>query len=179
MSDRREPSRFDFTINIPGALALVALLGSLWGLTIRLENRITQVETKVEMLIRMGAGALRAIVFLSLLGSSLAYAQGPPPQATVNNRFEWDQVAPSVNEAALYVFKYYLDNGTVGVTFASVSCVGTLSPFLCSVSVPNMNQGAHTIQLTASNTAGESPKSAPFAFAFVVQPGAPANIRIR
>jgi len=51
LPDRRRPRRFDTTVNIPTVIAAIGLLGALWSVTIRLEARLTAVETKVEMLL--------------------------------------------------------------------------------------------------------------------------------
>ena len=100
-------------------------------------------------------------------------------QATGNNKFGWDQPAPQLTDAQGYTYKYYPDGSGTAQTFTGVTCTGAASPFQCVVQIPAFTPGNHTIQLSATNIAGESPKSSPFAFVFVVTPGAPTNIRIQ
>jgi len=100
-------------------------------------------------------------------------------QASVNQKFAWDQAALTLADAQGYTYKYYADGSTTGINFAGIACTGSASPFVCSVSIPAFTPGNHTITITASNIAGESPKSIPFAFAFVVTPAVPTGIRIQ
>jgi hypothetical protein len=108
--------------------------------------------------------------------ASVAYAQ---PPATGSSKIGWDQAAPTLAEAQGYTFKYYPDTATVGTTLISVTCVGTVSPYQCEVAFPAFTPGAHTLTLTANNLAGESVKSAPLSFAFIVTPSSPSNVRIK
>lgn len=114
---------------------------------------------------------VRAFAIL-LLGIGL---QG---QAVPSSRFGWDQNALNLADAQAYTYKYYADGATTGVNFNNVTCSGATSPFQCSVSIPAFTPGNHTIQITATNIAGESGKSPPFAFVFVVTPSTPQNVRI-
>lgn len=102
----------------------------------------------------------------------------PSPVGSSNQKFAWDQVATDLATAQSYTYKYYADGATLGAVFTNVTCTGTVSPFTCSVPIPAFMPGQHTIVISANNEAGESDKSAPFAFAFVVTPGKPTNIRI-
>lgn len=104
-------------------------------------------------------------------------AQEPP--AIPGQKFEWGQPAPTLADASGYTYKYYPDGATTGVTFTGVTCAGSAAPFTCEVLIPAFTPGNHSITITASNVAGESPKSAPFAFTFVVTPAAPVSIRIK
>jgi len=108
--------------------------------------------------------------------ASVVYAQ---PPATGSSKIGWDQAAPTLAEAQGYTFKYYPDTATVGTTLISVTCVGTVSPYQCEVAFPAFTPGAHTLTLTANNLAGESVKSAPLSFAFIVTPSSPSNVRIK
>jgi hypothetical protein len=116
-----------------------------------------------------------AIVAIAMLSVPvLAQTTGVPGQ-----KFAWDQAAPDLATAQAYTYKHYDDGAQVGVAFTAVTCTGTVSPFACEVLIPAFTPGAHTLLLSASNVAGESPKSSPFAFTFVVTPGTPANIHIK
>lgn len=123
---------------------------------------------------RLGKGGL--VILISLLFPSFAQAQ--PPVGSTNQRFAIDQQAPTLADAQGYTYKYYPDGATTGVNFTGVICAGTTSPFQCTVPIPAFTPGNHTITITATNLAGESTKSTPFAFNFVVTPSAPTNIRI-
>lgn len=115
-----------------------------------------------------------ALIVLIVLTASAFAQTGVPGQ-----KFAWDQPAATLAEAQGYTYKYYPDSATTGVTFTAVTCTGTATPFTCEVLIPAFTPGNHSITLTASNVAGESAKSAPFAFTFVVVPGVPGNIRIK
>ena len=117
------------------------------------------------------------IPFLILTIASPVFAQ-QPPIGTATQRFEWDQEAPTLTDAQGYTYKYYPDNATAGIVFQNVTCSGTTSPFVCSAPIPAFTPGNHTITVTATNIAGESPKSNPFDFNFVVTPSVPRSIRI-
>ena len=114
-------------------------------------------------------------VLIILITSTIAFAQG---QATPTSKLSWDMSAPSLIDVNEYVYKYYTDGSETGIVFpTAVTCTGTASPFTCTTNYPAFTPGNHTITLTASNIAGESGKSNPFAFTFVVTPGIPFNIR--
>jgi hypothetical protein len=117
----------------------------------------------------------RALLALLLLAPAAA-AQTPGSSA---QRFAWDQAAPTIADAQALTYRYYPDGAAAGVTFPAVTCAGAVSPFTCSAPIPAFTPGNHTIALTAANVAGESPKSGPFVFVFVVIPGAPVNVRIQ
>lgn len=95
------------------------------------------------------------------------------------SKLAWDQVAPSLADASGYSYFYYADGATPRTALANVTCVGTSTPFQCSVNFPAFTPGNHTIAVSASNIAGESAKSNPLAFIFVVVPGVPTNLRIQ
>lgn len=99
-------------------------------------------------------------------------------QATQASRLEFDQAATTLAEAQALTIRYYPDAITPGVV-APVTCAGTTSPFVCSIAFPAFTPGPHTITLTAANAAGESLKSTPFSFTFVVIPSPPQNLRLR
>lgn len=117
---------------------------------------------------------LLAIILLAF--ASVVYAQ---PPATGKNKIGFDQDGPSLTEVQAYTWKYYADSATTGVTLTSVTCVGTASPFQCEAPFPAFTPGSHTLTLTTSNLAGESVKSTPLSFSFVVTPGAPTSLRIK
>ena len=116
------------------------------------------------------------LTVLLVIFASVAYAQ---PPATGSSKIGWDQTAPTLAEAQGYTYKYYPDTATVGTTLISVTCVGTVSPYQCEVAFPAFTPGAHTLTLTANNLAGESAKSSPLSFAFIVTPSSPSNVRIK
>ena len=109
---------------------------------------------------------------------ALGTQRGVFTQAVNTSRLAWDQDAPTLEDAQSYTYKYYPDSSTTGIILKEVTCTGTATPFQCSVPFPAFTPGKHTIQLSASNIAGEGTKSSVFSFTFVVVPSAPANIRI-
>jgi len=98
-------------------------------------------------------------------------------QATTTSKLEFDQSAPTLSEANGYTYKYYPDGSLTGINLVVV-CTGVTSPFICNTAFPTFTPGPHNITLTAGNIAGESLKSSPFAFVFVVVPVAPNRVRI-
>ena len=114
-----------------------------------------------------------ALVFLGL--SSLSIAQTAIP----TSKFAWDQSAPTLADANNYTYKLYTDGSVTSATLSGVVCSGTTNPFVCTVNVPAFAPGSHAVQFTATNVAGESAKSAIFSFTMVIQPAAPANVRIQ
>jgi len=116
-------------------------------------------------------------------------------QVTPGTPLLWDQ--PNAATAAIaqaYTFRVYADAATVGTVLSGVTCgtpysvlrriwdrlmrerAGT-APIVCQAPFPAFTLGPHTLTLSAANAAGEGPKSAAFAFTFVVVPSAPANLR--
>lgn len=114
---------------------------------------------------------LLSFLFL-LIANSIAAAQ-----ATPSSKLVWDVPASLLSEAQSYTYKIYVDGATTGTVLSNVTCTGTTT-FSCQVPFPAFTPGTHNITLTASNAAGESAKSSPFTFTFVVIPGVPTNIRI-
>lgn len=123
---------------------------------------------------------MKRLVFSLMFGACLLTAQTVMAQTAVpTSRLGWDQAAVTPAEASGYTYRYYPDGAVGGTTVSSVACTGVSSPFNCSISFPAFTPGSHTLQLTAANVAGESVKSASFAFVFVVVPAAPTGLRIQ
>ena len=99
-------------------------------------------------------------------------------QATPNSKAIWDQVAVDLAEANSFIYRYYPDGSTNGITLQATCVVGVAAPFLCSAPFPAFTPGAHVLTMTATNAGGESPKSPVFSFTFVVVPSPPTNIRL-
>jgi hypothetical protein len=86
---------------------------------------------------------------------------------TVNrtSRILWDQAAPTLFNAQIYVYRYYADGATMGgVSLSNVSCSGDASPFSCQAAFPVLPPGGHTLVLTAANGGSESAPSASVSF---------------
>lgn len=117
---------------------------------------------------------LLIITFLTC--AAPAFAQNPV--AGPNSKFAWTQGADVLSDAQTYTYRMYLD-AAGPATFVGVTCVGTASPFTCQVTVPSMTQGTHSMTITATSAAGESPHSTPFTFTFVANPPqTPTGMRI-
>ena len=110
---------------------------------------------------------------LLLLGLNISAQQASPI-----NKLEWDQPAPSLNDAQSYVYRYYEQGIGSPTPLGSATCSGTSSPFSCKVNFPSFLPGPHTIAITASNSFGESGPSNPLSFEFVAGPATPSNLRI-
>lgn len=98
------------------------------------------------------------------------------------SKLRWDMQAASLAEANGYGYKQYADGATVGVTLAGVLCVNsslpTTQPYTCDTLFTAFTPGVHTLQIAATNVAGESNKSVVLSFTFVVVPATPQNPRI-
>jgi hypothetical protein len=108
-------------------------------------------------------------------GTTLVYAQNPV--ADGNDQLGFDQSGASLTEVQNYGYKMYIDNDVGGINI-TVTCAGTGPLFQCITDLPVLPVGTHTIQLTASNFAGESAKSLPFVFDSVITPAPPVSMRI-
>src|SRR3990167_4715837 len=115
------------------------------------------------------------IVLALTLVSAAAQAQ----PATPSSKLAWDQPNATPTEAATFIYTVYNDGSTAGVTLTSVTCVAGVQSTVCSAPFLAYTPGAHSLTLTASNSAGESGKSAPFAFTFVIVPSTPWNLRVQ
>lgn len=116
--------------------------------------------------------------FLLVITFALFAGVASAQTGTPTSQLAWDQSAANLATAQAFTYGFYPDSAAVKTALASVTCVGTASPFQCSVAFPSFTPGAHTLTLTASNVAGESPKSPALAFTFVVIPTAPTNPHI-
>jgi hypothetical protein len=117
---------------------------------------------------------MKKIIFVMLFSVVLNAQQ--PPIVVAGNKFQWNQPAQDLNTAQGYGYKWYLDGSATGNQFSGVLCTGVSPSFVCQVPVPPLTQGTHTIRLSATNAAGESPLSDPFAFAFVGVPAKPEGV---
>jgi hypothetical protein len=126
---------------------------------------------------------MRSIMYLiSAFVLSFGLAAPVAAQNVVpTSKLTWDQPnVPDAPTAQGYTFKYYPDAVVTGTALASVTCSVITAPTVtCTVAFPAFTPGSHTLALTASNIAGESVKSAPLAFTFVVVPSAPNSLRIQ
>lgn len=113
------------------------------------------------------------LTIILLLVPSFVFSQAIP-----TSRLGWDQDAPTLADAQAYTYKYYADGSTTGVALTGVTCTGSASPFTCSAAFPAFTPGNHRITLAASNLAGESAKSNPLDFTFIVTPAVPTGLRI-
>lgn len=116
----------------------------------------------------------------ALIGSAV-HASAQTPVVT-GDKLTWDQKASDLATAQAAVYKHYDDASATGVVLTPVTC-SEQTPVLagnytCNTPFPAFTPGTiHGIVLTAGNVAGESLKSTPFTFQFVVVPSAPTNVR--
>lgn len=118
---------------------------------------------------------MKKLIFVLLFLSFCSIANA---QATGNSKFIWTQPNETASSANQLTYKYYPDSGSVGTVLTSVTCTGTTT-ITCTVNFPAFTPGQHSIQVSASNAAGESPKSDPFNFTFVIVPAKPINLGIQ
>lgn len=116
--------------------------------------------------------------FLATLGIILCFAIVARAQATGGSKLGWDQTAPDLATAQAYNYKYYPDAATTGIILSPVTCTLTAGVIHCQAAFPAFTPGSHTVTVTASNAAGESPKSGILSFTFVVIPAAPGTPKV-
>lgn len=122
---------------------------------------------------------MRLRTFALLLGLSFGLPSLAHAQATAQSKLGWDQAAPDLPTANGYTYRHYDDVSATGVPLTPATCTGTASPFACQAPFPAFTPGAtHTVAVTAANVAGESLKSTPLSFTFIVIPSVPANLRL-
>lgn len=99
---------------------------------------------------------------------AVASAQSP-------TQYRWTQDGPDLNSVQRYSYRLYLD-GSASFTSALVAtCSGTVAPYSCTAPL-TLTAGTHTVQITAVNNIGESPKSAAITVTVSV-PAAPQNVQ--
>lgn len=105
---------------------------------------------------------------------------GLSAQFSPSSRVQFDIQAGTLSDANGYTYRAYID-GAAGVEFPA-TCVDALQAglFTCTsvAPLPALTIGAHTLQLTAANVAGEGDRSSTFSFTVVASPNVPANIRL-
>jgi len=117
---------------------------------------------------------LLALVFL-LLGSAVQ-AQ----TATPGSKFLWTQGTDAATAQA-YTWKVYNDGAAIGVMLTAVTCVANspATTATCSVAIPAYTPGPHSVTVSATNAAGEGPKSDALAFTMVALPAKPGTPSIQ
>lgn len=122
---------------------------------------------------------MRLLVCVCALMLATVSLAAQNPNATALNVVGWNQAAPTLADASGYVYRTYDNGSTTPAVMAGVTCAGTVSPYQCEAPFPPMSPGNHSLTLTASNIAGESGKSVPFVFTFIVTPAVPTNFGIK
>jgi hypothetical protein len=116
-------------------------------------------------------------VLLLLVFASIASAQ---TNATPTSKLAWDQEnVNSIAEAQALTYRLYADGATTSTILVATCGIGPNFWPMCTTPFPAFTPGAHTLQLTAGNSAGESAKSAVFSFTMLVIPSAPIGVRIQ
>lgn len=74
---------------------------------------------------------------------------------------EWDQLAPSADQARSYTYTLYVDGAKSGV-LGAIRCDNDASPvgYRCSGELPTLPRGVRSLQVSASFNGQESPLSA-------------------
>lgn len=97
-------------------------------------------------------------------------SSSPPPSGggntiTGRERFGWVQTVPSQGDLALYRYALYVDGARRVIEGESCAATATPTSFECSAPLPPLTPGAHTLELAAFVTSGdtvlESPRSPP------------------
>lgn len=124
------------------------------------------------------------IALILLLLSTSAFAQTPTPVPVgAGSKLTWDVFAADLPTAQGMSYRLYRD-GATGIPVVGVVCTAPVLPttpvgaFPCSAPFLADTPGAiHSITLTATANALESPPSLPFRYLFVLVPLAPVNVK--
>jgi hypothetical protein len=109
----------------------------------------------------------KLILLLSIIlipSSSFSQVQVGPTAKMV---FNAPTGATTVAQALSFTYKHYIDNTTTGTTFVP-TCSIVLLNVECESPLPALTVGNHSIQITATNVAGESLKVPVPALSFTV-----------
>lgn len=131
---------------------------------------------------------MRALRIISLVGlllaAGVASANAQTTPVVPGDRLGWNQPATSLAEAQGYTYLVRIDvQPPVAFSGAAVTCIGTESPFLCSIPFPSTSVGVdHEVTVAARKVVNGTNVDSPFAnpplvFQLVVVPGTPINIR--
>jgi len=117
---------------------------------------------------------------LLTLGLLLLAAAAQAQTATPGSKFIWTQSTDAATAQA-YTWKVYTDGAAIGVTLTAVTCVANspATTATCSVAIPAFTPGPHSITVSATNAAGEGPKSDALAFTMVALPAKPGTPSIQ
>lgn len=125
---------------------------------------------------RIILNSLALILLFTTPSISEAQIAGP------SSRVYWEIDAPSLADAQAWTYKYYLNNSATATgTFQNVPCApfqNQTTVFTCNANIPQLSTGTHVIQITATNSGGESPRSTAFTFQFQNIPNAPRTLRL-
>jgi glucose/arabinose dehydrogenase len=94
---------------------------------------------------------------------------GSPINVSGTERLGWNQTATDLNEASRLQYTIYVDDGPAPLTDAT--CQGS-SPFSCSARLPQLTAGAHRLEVTATASGLESPRSPSIYVVLVINKGA-------
>lgn len=125
---------------------------------------------------------MKRLVQVGLVMLALALFAGEASaqtQAGPGSRLTWTQVASTLADAQALTYRAYFDEGTTGVVLVA-TCAATATPnsFNCVAPIPAVTPGSHTVQLTAANVAGESPKSVGLQFTMQAVANTPTGLGI-
>jgi len=119
-----------------------------------------------------------------LLGVSLTLFTAIPLSAQtvggVADRIAFEIAGPSLAEVQAYTYRAYLDNTPASVLPVTCAAGPASGVFTCisNEPLPAITLGAHTLQLSAANQAGEGTRSAVFNFTIIAVPQAPSGVRL-
>lgn len=99
-----------------------------------------------------------------------------------SDKLGWDQQDTDLAAASANTYRLYADGVATGTVLTPVTCANQVpvlaGNFTCTTPFPAFTPTVtHSITVSAANAAGESLKSTPFSFKFVVIPSVPSNLR--
>lgn len=114
-----------------------------------------------------------AVCWLWMIGAANAQP------ATPTSKLAFDEVGQSVATAGGATYTAFVDGSTTGVPLAGLTCTATTTPVgaTCTVALPALTTGAHTLTVTQTIAGASSTPSASLAFSMVLVV-TPTNVRI-
>lgn len=121
----------------------------------------------------------RAFALWMLIGALCGVVLSAQSTATAASAFGFT-MTEDLATAQGFTYRLYADGAATSSVLSPVTCLAVSAGRTdCTVKIPAFTPGAHTIRITATNAAGEGPKSDPLDFVLVVAPGKPTSLKVQ
>ena len=122
------------------------------------------------------------VFFLACVCGLVSVAASAQTPVVGTERVAWDQGGATLASVQAYVYETQ-DGAAAPVAITNVTCAGTASPFQCSVRLPALTTGLHSLAVRASVVVNgqtlSSAFSVPLSLLIVAVPAVPQNVHIQ